>query len=275
MADAERPTALFTDLGGGRHEATEASRGPWDARALHGGPVAALVARALEGALADAAAPEDPAFVPARLALELERPVGLDPLEVRAQVTRPGRSVRTADATLHDGDGRRLARATLIAIRRRPQPLDLAAAVLPSDETPAPPGPPATPAWDTEAGPAFHRDAVEHCFVRGSFDEIGPTTDWIRLLLPVVAGQEPSPLQRVAAAADFGNGVSAAVDHATHTFINPDLVITLVRVPEGVHVGLEAVTRIDAGGVGLAESTLWDARGRVGVASQTLLVDAR
>ncbi|WCO66596.1 thioesterase family protein [Iamia majanohamensis] len=269
------PEALFTDLGGGRHQATEASRGPWDARALHGGPVAALVARALEGALADAAGPDDPAFVPVRLALELERPVGLDPLEVRAEVTRPGRSVRSADATLLDGDGRRLARATLVAIRQRAEPLDLGAAVLPSDEAPAPPGPPAAPSWETYPGPAFHRDAVEHRFVRGSFDEIGPTTDWIRLLLPVVAGEDPTPLQRVAAAADFGNGVSAAVDHATHTFINPDLVITLLRVPEGTHVGLEAVTRIDAGGVGLAESTLWDARGRVGVASQTLVVDAR
>ncbi len=275
MAATALPDALFDDLGGGRFRATEASRGPWDARALHGGPVAALVARGLERALARAARGGDPAFVPVRLALELERPVGLDPLVLAAEVTRPGRSVRTADATLSDEDGRRLARATLLSIRRRPEALDLGGAVLPDDEPPARPGPPSAPSWETYPGPAFHRDAVEHAFVRGSFDALGPTMDWIRLLLPVVADEAPSPLQRVAAAADFGNGVSAAVPHTSHTFINPDLVVTLVREPEGDHVGLEATTRVEPIGVGLAESTVWDARGRVGVASQTLVVDAR
>jgi len=32
--------------------------------------------------------------------------------------------------------------------------------------------------------------------------------DWIRLRVPVVAGEETSPLARLAAIADFGNGVS-------------------------------------------------------------------
>ena len=40
--------ALFTVLDDGRVQATELARGPWDPDALHGGPVAALAARALE-----------------------------------------------------------------------------------------------------------------------------------------------------------------------------------------------------------------------------------
>lgn len=269
------PAALFHALDGDRVAATALSRGPWDARALHGGPVAALAARALEDALTAARRDDDPAFVPARFALELERPVGLEPLTVRAEVTRPGRSVRTAEATIHDEGGRRLARATLVAIRRRDGTLDLADAVLPTDRPPPPPEPSSAATWDTYPGPAFHRDAVDHAFVRGSFLEVGPSLDWIRLRVPVIQGEEPSPLQRTVAAADFGNGVSAAVAHATHTFINPDLVVTLHRVPEGEAIGLDAVTRIEATGVGLAESVLWDARGRVGIASQTLVVDDR
>lgn len=237
--------------------------------------MAALAARSLEASLAEAATDDDPAFVPVRFALELERPVGLEPLTVAAEVTRPGRSVRSAEATLHDDDGRRLARTSLLAIRERPQPLDLADAVRPDD--PRPDGPEATagPGWETYPGPAFHRDAVDHSFVRGSFLEVGPSMDWVRLIVPVVEGEEPSPLQRAVAAADFGNGVSAAVAHGTHTFINPDLVVTLQRVPEGETIGLDAVTRVEPTGVGLAESVLWDERGRIGVASQTLVVDAR
>ena len=268
--------ALFTVRGTDRVQATDLARGPWDPRALHGGPVAALAARELERAIAEAARPDDPAFRPVRLTVELERPVGLDPLVVAAEVTRPGRSVRTAELTLHDEAGRRLVRATLVAIRVRPEPIDLAGAVLPEDPPPPPPPPGATgPSWVTHGGTAFHSHAVTHAFVAGSFVDLGPSTDWIRLVVPVVAGEDPSPLQRVAAAADFGNGVSAAVDAAGHTFINPDITVTLVREAVGAAIGIAAVTRVDAAGVGSTETTLWDERGRLGAAVQTLLVEPR
>ncbi len=267
--------ALFEVLDETHLQASELSRGPWDPRALHGGPVAALAARGLERAIADASGPDDPAFRPVRLTVELERPVGLDPLVVAAEVTRPGRSVRTAELSLHDESGRRLVRATLVAIRARPEPLDLTEAVLPDDVPPAPPdGSTATP-WVTHEGRAFHLDAVTHAFVAGSFLELGPSIDWIRLVVPVVAGEEPSPLQRVAAAADFGNGISAAVPHASHTFINPDITVTLLREAVGAAIGVAATTRVDDAGIGGTETVLWDERGRLGAAVQTLLVETR
>lgn len=267
--------ALFRVIDDGTVQATELSRGPWDPQALHGGPVAALAARGLEAAIAAAGRPEDPAFRPVRLTVELERPVGLDPLTVTAEVTRPGRSVRSAELVLHDTAGRRLVRATLVAIRVRPEPLDLAGAVLPDDVPPAPPADVADTPWVTYEGKAFHLHAVTHSFVEGSFLELGPSVDWIRLRVPVVAGESPSPLQRVAAAADFGNGVSAAVPHASHTFINPDITVTLVREAVGEVVGVAATTRVDAAGVGSTETVLWDQQGRLGAAVQTLLVERR
>lgn len=274
MAEA---TALFTRLDDDRLQATDLARGPWDPRALHGGPVAALVAGALEAALVEGLDGDRPAsagIVPARFVLELERPVGLDPVSLATRLTRPGRSVRTAEAELVGDDGRRLARASLTAIRALRAPLDLTQAVLPDDAPPAPAGPAEEPGWEA-VGRAFHRDAVEHHFVQGRFEDLGPAIDWISLVVPVVDGEEPSPLQRAAAAADFGNGISAAVPHATHTFINPDLVIVLERPPAGDLIGLQATTRVEATGVGHATSVLWDAHGRVGTGSQTLVVDAR
>jgi hypothetical protein len=88
-----------------------------------------------------------------------------------------------------------------------------------------------------------------------------------------VAGEEPSALQRVMAAADSGNGVSAALDWREHLFINTDLSVHLLRPPQGEWVCLEAQTLI--GPVGLADTALWDERGRIGRAAQTLLVRPR
>lgn len=273
------PTSLFTVFDDGRIRATQLSRGPWDPRALHGGPVAALAARALEAALADGADETDgagPSFVPTRLTVELERPVGLDALSLVAEVTRPGRSVRSAELSIADDDGRRLVRATLTAIRSRGDaPLDLTEAVLPDDPPPPPPGSVLSPSWVTYDGPAFHLDAVSHAFVSGGFLELGPAIDWITLRVPVVPGEDPSPLQRAAAAADFGNGVSAAVPHDGFTFINPDITVTLLRPPEGTAIGVAATTRVDPAGVGATETVLWDRRGRVGAAVQTLVVAPR
>ena len=40
----------------------------------------------------------------------------------------------------------------------------------------------------------------------------GPGAVWFRLAHPLVQGEAPSPYQRVAVAADSGNGISAALD---------------------------------------------------------------
>jgi hypothetical protein len=120
-----------------------------------------------------------------------------------------------------------------------------------------------------------YHTAIEYRFVHGGFLEPGPATVWIRLRHPLVEGEQPLPLQRLLAAADSGNGVSAALDYRRFVFINTELSVHLLRPPEGEWVCLDAVTRPGAHGVGLTETVLWDERGRVGQAAQTLLVRAR
>lgn len=266
--------SLFTLLDGNRVQPTELSRGPWSPHALHGGPVAALVAHAAEEALA---ATDAPAHTPVRLTLNLERPVPLAPLSVHTEIVRPGRKVQVAEVALHDDSGRRLVRGTVLAIRR--SDLDL------PTEHHAPTGPTPVgreaaeevPMWKPmDARVAFHSDAVEHRFVAGGgMLEPGPATDWIRLRVPVVPDQPPSSFQRVVAAADFTNGVSGVLPVDAWTFINPDLTVTVHRLPEGEWVCLDAVSRIEPSGVGTAEATLFDEQGRLGHCVQTLLVEPR
>ncbi len=83
-------------------------------------------------------------------------------------------------------------------------------------------------------------------------------------------------LQHLAAAGDFGNGISATLSWDEYLFINPDLTLYVEREPVGEWICLESETRIAAGdGIGIAESVLFDSRGRIGRATQALLVAPR
>ena len=116
---------------------------------------------------------------------------------------------------------------------------------------------------------------MEYRFVRGGFRELGPATVWMRMRQPLVEGEEPTPLQRVLAAADSGNGVSATLDSPRYLFINVDLSVHLHRLPAGEWVCLDAITAPEPTGIGLADTALHDERGPIGRALQTLLVRER
>jgi hypothetical protein len=236
------------------------TRGPWDPGAQHAGPPSALICRALE-----CCEPRGGMRI-GRITLEILRPVPLAPLEASARVVRPGRSVELLEATLSGEDGE--------LMRARAWRLAAGELALGSAEAP-PPGPEQGEPRDffpTGQETGYHT-AMEYRFVRGSFLEPGPATVWMRMRVPLVAGEEPSPLQRVLVAADSGNGVSAALDWRRFLFINTDLSVHLLREPVGEWVCLDAVTHVD--GLGLTDTALFDERGRIGRAAQTLLVRAR
>ena len=244
---------------------TELARGPWSPDALHGGPVAAVVARSVA-----ATAGTDDGMQLVRLTLDLLRPVGTDPLAVTSTVVRGGRRVQVVDTVVVQG-GVEVAWARGLRLRTDPT-LPPVAAV----EDPTSPAGPAEGVLLSSAGApyrAFHTAGVEARFVAGRFTHPGPATAWIRLQVPVVAGEEPAPDQRAVAASDFGNGISAELDFRKDLFVNPDLTVSLDRLPEGEWVCLDARTRFGAPGIGLAESSLWDVRGRIGRAVQLLVVE--
>src|SRR5258706_6884919 len=70
-----QPDAFFVSDGDDRFVATEHGRGPWSPAHQHAGPPSALLARAIERAIAG-----DPAVV-ARLTVELFSPVPIGPLD--------------------------------------------------------------------------------------------------------------------------------------------------------------------------------------------------
>ena len=248
----------------GEHfRATVHTTGPWDARFEHAGPPSALLGRALERC-----EPRDDTMV-ARVTVELLGPVPVGELDLRVRMARPGRSVELVEAALSAG-GRDVARASAWRVLRTAAPPV-------ADRRPVPPPLPAdSPALPRGTWIGGYLDAVEWRVVRGAgFVEPGPAAAWTRLRHPLVAGEEPSPLQRVLAVADSGNGLSSELDLAVWHFINPELTVHLHREAVGEWVCLDATTTISPGGVGLATSVLSDAGGPVAVGAQSLLVAPR
>ncbi len=244
---------------------TEHTRGPWDPRAQHGGPPAALLARCIE---------VEPAPLPmevARITVELLRPVPVtEPVRVRTRLVRPGKKVQVVEAIMTTRDDTELCRARALRIRR--EELDLPVRGVAPIELPPPPDA-GHPQRGIGEGYAFGLTGVELSFVRGRFFEQGASTVWIRLLVPVVLGEQPSGVQRACAAGDFGNGVSSIYEWGTTVFINPDLTVYLARMPVGEWICLEAVTHAGTQGRALAESRLFDVDGLVGRSLQSLLIE--
>jgi hypothetical protein len=240
---------------------TEATVGPWDPKLQHGGPPSALLARAAETTEQAWPGPV------VRMVIEILGPVPATEVTVTSQVVRSGRSVELIEAELVAG-GRTAVKAR--AWRIRANELDLPDTV-PSVEQPPPmPGEANLEPW----GAPFLK-AMELREASGSWLNPGPAACWFRQRIPLVAGEQPSGLQRLMAVADCGNGLSNVLPMGEWMFINPDLTVHLERYPQGEWICLEATSAIDPTGFGLAHSTLYDERGAVGRGAQSLYVSKR
>lgn len=259
------PDELFTPVESDVYQPSEFTRGPWSPTSQHGGPPSALLARAIEQT-------EPTAMFVARFTVEFLRPVPVAPLTVGSRVARPGRRVQLVEADLSAG-GETVARAMALRIRVH-KGIDLPEeATGPRDVLP----PPDTvePVRLVPVDWKNFGDVLDTRPLIGGLTEPGPSTSWIRLTVPLVPEESPTPLQRTLVAADCGNGISSAVDIHKYIFINPDLTIYQHRAAEGDWIGLDALTRLEPHGSGLAEATLFDGRGRFGRSLQSLYVDQR
>jgi hypothetical protein len=267
--------AIFT-AGEGRFHPTEHASGPWDPRALHGGAPAALITTAFERH-----EPLEGAQI-ARLGFELLKPIPLAPLRLQTSTVRPGRRVQELSAELwaetdDEGEPELVARASALRLAAVP------------DELPTLPA--GALAESAMAGPqegrpirfALNEDLDANSFAASAMEmrwlddpsAPGPGRVWMRLRLPLVGEEQPSPLARLAATADFGNGISASLPFDRFLFINADLHVHLHRQPRGEWIGIDARTLLHAGGTGLSESVLHDLDGPVGRGFQALVVARR
>lgn len=254
----------FFTAEGDRFVPSPSARGPWSPRHQHGGPPAALLARAL-ARLAGARAQI------ARLTFDLLRPVPLAPLRVTTRVVRAGSKVQRLAGSLLAEDGTAVIEATGLAIRLAP-----ASVIVPLETSAPPPAPAQSAPFDLpfmSGDEGYHR-ATEWRIARGTWGQ-GPTAMWLRPRVALVAGETTTPLEALVIAADSASGAAVIVDHAATTFVNGDLTIALHREPAGDWICLDADTTGERHGIGLTRAQLWDERGPVGWSLQTLVLEAR
>jgi hypothetical protein len=245
----------------GAFVASASTRGPWSIDHQHGGPPAALTVRAMERIAAEIGAPSL-----MRVTFELLRPVPIGRLVVSAAAMPEGRGVRRVHARVAV-DGAEVLRA--VGLFGAGRAIDVVAA--PPAVAPPPIDRSNPTIFPFFRWPVGYHAAMELEYARGKLGDASVFA-WMRMRVPLVEGESPSPAQRVLVAADSGNGVTAALDWNTTSFVNPDLTVALGRMPTSEWVGLEAEMRTEASGLGLASTRLWDERGPIGHGLQTLVV---
>ncbi len=275
------PLAMFVSgesSGAASHEVvvpTLLAQGPWDPTTLHGGPVAGILARAIEHVKVPY-----PARI-GRLTIDLLKPVPMAPLHLEAEVVRAGRKIHVVDARLvHEGS--LVSRASAVLVHSGN---DLSAAVdtelnevaagsrppdhnAPLSETFMPSG------FDDWTPPGF-TNAMELRRVVGGTRQGTPAAAWIRLRKPLVEGEKISPVQQLATIGDFSSGLANYMDFGAYVSPNADLTFHIARYPEGEWIGLDCACVINAHGVGQASARMFDEHNFLGTGSATIVITPR
>ena len=258
------PTCFFVTDGDG-YAPTRLARGPWGP-SVSGNYIGGLLGRAVEQEV------DDVDLQPARLTVDLLRPVALQPLQVHSSVVRDGRRLRLVDAVMTQNDVT-VARASALFLRRSEHAVNT---VWTSPVTmPAMPGEPDVLADDIPMVlHSFGRDPVAGSWgiAAGEWQHDGQKFAWTRETKLLVDDEPLSPFVRAAMAGD----VTSALTHwGTEglQFINADYTITLSRLPEGAYIGLASVTHYSHAGVATGVATLFDETGPIGSGMATALAN--
>jgi hypothetical protein len=245
---------------------------PWSRELQHGGPVCGLVATAAETAA------RETGLSVVRLTVDLCRPTPLAPLALRWRYARRGRRLALLDVALCRG-GDEITRGSALLLAQQSE----GAGAWHPDEPP-PPGPAGLavthfmpPGYVEQAPPGFHR-SIE---ARLCEDELGPAI-WVTTPLELVAGEATSPLVRCAMLSDLTFAFAGRTllrrrelppDPRRVAMINADLTLYLERAPEGSWFAFRRASVSDQRGIGIAEVTQVDARGRYGRSLQGLVAN--
>ena len=260
--------AAYSEVTQGVFHASVLTRGPWNPDHQHAGPPSALMCRAIERA-----ALNDGLTHLGRLTVNLMRPAPIGECRVEVAPDYVGRNTGHYSGRLI-ANGKECARFTALMQREDDAPIPTGTPGHPPPHAPKPPD--QCPVVKIPfAGVALgYGNLVENRLAAGRFFN-GPCAAWFRMNHPLIQGEAPSAYERVAVAGDSGNGVSASLDFAKYVFINCDLTINLFRRPEGEWICLESRSLFGGNGCGLAESALYDERGMIGRATQSLTVRQR
>ena len=240
----------------------------WDAGSQSGGAVLALLGHVLE---------DVPTLTPmslTRLTVDIVRPVPVaERLRVETEVAREGKKIQVVDLSVVAGD---TVTTRARALRIRDQDVQdrpgLPASTSADNPSATLPPPAALAGVEHHDGVAdFLRYGAE---LRRSVEPIGGVhAAWVRLRVPVVAGEDVRATSRAALPLDLVNLLGVHVHPTVATSINPDVSGHLSRAPIGEWVALTGHTYYDHGVAhGVSMAAMSDGVGVFGVTSTSQIL---
>ncbi|WP_315837385.1 thioesterase family protein [Bradyrhizobium prioriisuperbiae] len=259
-----RPDDAIFRLDGNRVWTSPRAGGPWDPRAQHGSPPAALVAWIA------ASLPSPVPMRVARLTIDLMRPVPVAPLTFTSEIIKEGRKIQLREVRLL-ADDVEVVRASVLKVRTAENAIPVEAATPPLDV----PGPDQCRDDNMNSARNVFLGTMSMRPAFGRFIEQGRAAIWFRANVPLIEGEPLSPLLRAVIASDFCNGTSPSLDFSKWMFINADLTVNLARYPAGDWILVNAESYSGPDGAGLSIARLADAQGYFGRVIQSLVVEPR
>lgn len=203
---------------------------------------------------------------PVRWTLDMFRAAKMHPSVTSATVLRDGPRLCLID-TLLSQDGEPVARASALCLRPSTTP---AGTVWSGGASPTAPEN-LTPPDDRERlylDPESGWGEWTEGFAHSARKQI-----W-HFPIPVVHGETLTPFQLAAAVADVTNLISN-LGSAGLEFINPDVSMTLARLPEPTGLGLALTERVEHQGLAVGTAVVFDSRGVLGTVTASALANAR
>jgi len=256
------PEAFFT-VDGDSYLAGRLTRGPWGA-AMGGQIVGGLLAWGIERSGIE------PDLQPARITIDLLRPVLLEPVQIRTSVQREGRRVKLVDGMLIQ-NGQTVARAGALFLRRGDHPegqvwsTPVQMPPLPTDSAGFPADMPFF-IW----GYGATRDGTPGIATDEWEQSHSQKFAWARVFRPMVQGHPLTPFTRLA----FAGDITSSLTHwgtGGLRYIHADYSVTASRLPDGEFVGLAAQSHYGTAGVATGAATLFDQHGPIGTSSALAL----
>ncbi len=260
----EIPTGALFRREGSCYVPTDRARGPWSPDALHGSPVAALIAFAVEERLNRSSG-----LRIARQTIDLFRPVPYGRLQVDVEPIREGRRIAVYQTRLIC-EGRLLTQATTLCLLSDPE-----LGAVGSDYGASGPVPP-----EQAIANRVERDGARWVSYPGTLEmrhvtppgHGEPPVVWIRTDAPVLEDAPLSPSVSAASIADFVSPF-ANMQPGRSGYVNADITMLLHRAPVGAWHYLRVVTRGAADGVATAQAVLGDRRGAYGSSAAASLIN--
>jgi hypothetical protein len=250
----------FFTRDGARLIPNSCARGPWTPNSLHGRVVIGLLGSEIERRHGD------PAYMPARLTVDLYRSPTLTPVEIVTRVVRDGLRIKVIEAELIS-EGKSAGHAVCQLLRRTANP---PGRVWSNAVWDAPP-PHDVPDPGVISGTMWGMWALKP--MEGRVGEYGRKRTWLREVRELVGGEPLTPFARVAAGVDYASPMVNGGDEGMR-FINSDVTLYLHRAPVGEWVGYESISHGATDGVAVGQCDLYDEKGRIGTATVCALAMA-